>query len=203
MRALPLCLLLIAGPLSSVARAAEAHDAAPFHVALSSGVGFAYDGFGLRVDVRWRRAGFFFSSGPLGFPRTRTDTIGIHESPALGSFAAGARWYLRDEGDGLFCSAYAMRSESRVTGPYVGSRRLERSVHAAVTVGSRWRWGGFFLEASVGPVFHYDKQYLADEPGLSRDANVAYNVGLLYDTAQSGSGWAFLPTVDLGLGFEF
>ena len=195
-------LAVCAVALAPAAGAAETGEPAPFHVALSSGIGFAYDGVGVRLDLRWRRAAVFFSSGPFGLAHTSTNFVGTHESPALGSFAAGVRWYFHEEGAELFSNAYAMRSESRVTGPYVGDRRLERSVHAAITIGSRWRWGGFFLEASVGPVFHYDKQYLADEPGAAGET-VAYNVGLLYDTGRSGSGWAFLPTVDLGFGFEF
>ncbi len=108
------------------------------------------------------------------------------------------RWYVEDDGAGLCFTAYAMRSEDRLTSPWVPGRPLERSIHAAATVGWRWRWSDFFLEASAGPVFHYDRQYLATGPRDSQEATVTTNVGLFYDTALSSSGAWFVPTVDLG-----
>ena len=204
MRPSPAAALLAAASWWAIARPAAA-DSIPssLHLAVSTGAGFAYDGVGLRLDLRWGRGGLFFSTGPLAFPRTRGDITVAHETPLLGSWAAGVRWFLREEGSGPWLSACAMRSEDRLTSPFVPGHPLERSVHAAATVGWRWRWGGFFLEAGAGPVFHYDRQYLASEPGDPKTASVATNVGLLYDSARSGSGLWFIPAVDAGLGFEF
>jgi hypothetical protein len=113
------------------------------------------------------------------------------------------RYFFREDATGPWFSAYAMRSEDRLASPFIPGNPLERSVHAAATVGWRWRWAGFFFDAGVGPVFHYDRRYLASEPGDPKTANEAWNMGLLWDTAKTGSGFWFLPAVDLGLGFEF
>ena len=182
---------------------AHASPADTVHVALSAGAGFAYDGVGLRVDLRWRQADVFCSTGPLGFPHTKSDIYGQHEVPVLGSWAAGVRWFFREEASGPWLSGYAMRSEDRLSSAFIAGRPLERSIHAAVTFGWRWAWGGFFLEAGAGPVLHFERQYLASEPGDPKAAAITTNVGLFYDSAQSGSGLWFLPAVDLGLGYEF
>lgn len=166
--------LLLAAVISATSLPATAEPVdSPFHVSLSTGLGFAYDGVGLRLDLRWRQTAIFFSTGPLGLPRTTGDSTGSHETPALGSWSSGVRYFFREDASGPWLSAYAMRSEDRLTSPYIPGHPLERSIHAAVTLGWRWRWAGFFLEAGVGPVFHYDRQYLASEPGDPKTANVA------------------------------
>lgn len=203
MRSLRAPALAATAAIAIAAPALAESTESPFHVSLSTGLGFAYDGVGLRLDLRWRRTGVFFSTGPLGLRHATGDDTGSHQTPVLGSWAAGVRWFLREEAVGPWVSAYAMRSEDRLTSRFIPGRPLERSVHAAVTLGWRWRWSAFFLEASAGPVVHYDRQYLASEPGDPKTANVAWNMGLLWDTAIGGSGLWFLPAVDLGLGFEY
>ena len=168
---------LLIGWLASRPLRASATDTV--HVALSTGAGFAYDGVGARVDLRFRQAAVFFSTGPFGFPHTRSDIYGKHEVPFLGSWAAGVRWFFRKEGSGPWLSAYAMHSEDRLSSAFIAGRPLERSIHAAATFGWRWSWSGFFVEAGAGPVFHFERQYLASEPGDPKAVTITTNVGLL------------------------
>lgn len=174
-----------------------------FHVSVSAGGGFAYDGAGLRVDLRWDRFGVFGATGPLGMRSRSSDVYGVHERPFLGSFAAGIRWNVSEPGAGLVASLYVMRTESRVTRPWAAGSPLERSIHAALTVGWRWRLGPMFIEAGAGPVLHRDRRFFATEPGDPQGPTDTTNFGLFYDAARSSSGWWFVPTADLGVGYEF
>src|SRR5438105_13869396 len=89
-----LALVAVAG-MAGAARAAEPEQASRVHLALGLGVGTAYDGAGIHLEIIGDHFGGYLGTGAFGF------LAGGQGTSSIGG-CAGVLWYQNGGGNGLF-----------------------------------------------------------------------------------------------------
>jgi hypothetical protein len=160
------------------------------HGGLSTGVGLAYDGLGIRGEIGTDHGGLFVGIGLLGRLESNTLTA---DGP-LG-FSAGYRWYSGIR-QGVFVSlnfTHTWWSDYLSFDDQFAHGRIApgRFTTATVTAGYRWRFGVGFFEAAVG-----GGAYRHQDTGSSNAATPPPTV------PQPPPTYGVLPDVALGVGFD-
>jgi hypothetical protein len=146
--------ILIAALL--VAGAARAEPASNSEFSVSLGGGLAYEIFGLNFAYRSEHVEGYLGLGGLSF---------------LPGIAAGARWFLRPDGDGFFVginlAAHTWKGGLFDSNGSTGGRLF----WATLTPGYRWAWEHFFLQAAIGGGVVYSMTFWKTPPSPDRNWN--------------------------------
>jgi hypothetical protein len=159
--------ILIAALL--VAGAARAEPARNSEFSISLGGGLAYEGLGLNLSFRSEHVEGYLGLGLFSF---------------LPGVAAGARWFLRPDGDGFFVGLNL--AGHTWTGGLFDSNGSTggRAFWATLTPGYRATFDSFFLQAALGGGISYAMTFWTTPPSPTR-------------------GWGPIPDAALAAGFRF
>jgi hypothetical protein len=165
-----LLLLCAAAPVAADPPAA----ADPLHFSLSVGAGHSHSLLGPRLELSGEHFGGFVAASV-------TNLIG---DPG---FAAGIRWTSGDR-RGLVLSLHG-----DIIKVNTGASPQTLTVFAA-TIGYRFRYERFWLEAAVGPALYIDSHYTdSEDPGVGR---------VFHREIGFGAADPHLPDLELAIGFE-
>jgi hypothetical protein len=164
--------------LCAAAPVAADPTADPLHFSLSVGAGHSHSLLGPRLELSGEHFGGFVAasvSNLIGDP----------------GFAAGIRWTSGDR-RGLVLSLHG-----DIIKDNTGASPQTLTVFAA-TVGYRFRYERFWLEAAVGPAFYIDSYYTdSEDPGVGRVFHREIGFG-----AAGGEDSPDIPDLELAIGFE-
>jgi hypothetical protein len=116
---------------------------------VSLGVGFGYELAGANFAVRYRHVEGF---------------VGLGFVSLLGGAAFGGRYFLRDDGSGPFASLNL--SVHRHIGGFFDEDGGASEVFllGTITLGYRWTWDSFFVQAAVGGGAVYEREIWKTPP---------------------------------------
>ena len=153
----------------------------PLHYSLSAGAGHSHSLLGLRLEIAGEHWGGFAAAGASN----------LYGDPGV---AAGARWTSGDR-RGLVLSLHADLLQARSAAL---SETRKTLVVAALTLGYRFRYERFWMEAAAGPAIYFDSHYGTTDSDSERPI-LQRQTGFGALGGQDNPRW---PDVELAFGFE-
>ena len=186
-----------------------AEEAWPLHASLSAGAGHAYDYLGLRAELRYSHAAIFFALGTPALTRPDARNPGQDHCPGPwaggreypdSSYAGGFRYYHQPGRGGLYAGL-----QFSFRGTCIGGLSddgdppgFHNYLTFSATLGYRFRFGPFFLDAGGGPAITDERLGYPGSPNSAGRFNgFVYRSLTLYHP-----GSPLLALLEIGFGVE-
>jgi hypothetical protein len=193
------------GPALAETGAASAETARGFHLGVSVGAGYSYDGlFGLRLEGRYSLFALSVGLGRDALPSTETYGTPTHTTVTSSGphSLAGSLRFLSGGSEGLVASLTVWTQWEHATNIYVPEPHGDdRYWVIQPALGWRWRFEPLFLELSIGlPINHRRASPRLDEPGFPTGMYSTNSIGFTGCTQCDAMP---LPSAEVGIGFSY